>query len=119
MHWRVLSGKVWFKFNFAEHIGIHIFFQNRLSDLYSLCEICGINNPKNIDVERLKELYIKRTKKEVNINMPSLSYETINVDWQNKKEQQISQALHSVILPLTLIKIKREDILLFNYYNNI
>jgi SNF2 family DNA or RNA helicase len=92
--------------------------QNRLSDLYSLCEICGIDNPKNIDVERLKELYIKRTKKEVNINMPSLSYQTINVDWQSKKEQQISQALHSVILPLTFIKIKREDILLFNYYKD-
>ena len=43
------------------------------------------------------KIRIKRTKKEVNINMPSLSYQTINVDWQSKKEQQISQALHSVI----------------------
>ena len=50
--------------------------------------------------------------------MPSLSYQTINVEWQSKKEQQISQALHSVILPLTFIKIKREDILLFNYYKD-
>ena len=36
--------------------------QNRLSDFYSLCKICGIDNPKNVDVERLKELYIKRSK---------------------------------------------------------
>ena len=37
--------------------------QNRLSDFYSLCKICGIEKPKNIDAEKLKELYIKRTKK--------------------------------------------------------
>ena len=40
---------------------------------------------------------IKRTKKEVGLNLPNLKTNTINVDWDNDEEKNLAEDIHSML----------------------
>lgn len=73
--------------------------QNRLTDLYSLYKLLGIpkiqyKNPQN-HTNLIKKYIIKRTKKEVNINIPKTNEKEIFIDWQSESERDIAEELHT------------------------
>ena len=73
--------------------------QNRLSDLHSLYKLLGIpkteyKNPQN-HANLIKKYIIKRTKNEVNLNIPKTNEKKIFIDWQNESERDIAEELHT------------------------
>ena len=79
--------------------------QNGMWDFYSLCEQLNIPSKiykKKDNFEEIKGTYIlKRTKKEVNINIPPKEERMIQVKWGDKEEQNISEQIHSLIPGIT------------------
>ena len=87
--------------------------QNKKSDFYNLCSILKMPasfycDPINAEVIS-KNFILKRTKKQVGINLPSISFNNSLVDWQNKKEMELSKEIHSC-LRLSRIKIKKKKL---------
>lgn len=72
--------------------------QNRIHDLYSLFDILSISNKAYTDINTLcniiKTTVLRRTKKEVGINIPDLTIQRVPIAWKNEKERQISEELH-------------------------
>ena len=73
--------------------------QNRLSDLHSLYKLLGIpkteyRNPQN-HTNLKKKYIIKRTKNEVNLNIPKPNEKKIYIDWQNESERDVAEELHT------------------------
>jgi SNF2 family DNA or RNA helicase len=75
--------------------------QNRKNDFYSLCSILRLPASYYSQSENLIELtrafIIKRTKKQVGINLPELFQKKNIVDWTDKREKELAEELHSVI----------------------
>lgn len=74
--------------------------QNSLTDMYGLCALLGIEQTfytkrEHIDII-INSLILKRTKSQVGIEMPTLTHNTITVQWENNTEKQIAQTLHSL-----------------------
>ena len=73
--------------------------QNSKKDFYSLCDQIGVPNKFYSDEDNLKfiakNMIIKRKKNEVNIYLPNLYQETINVKWSNSSEKILAQEIHS------------------------
>jgi SNF2 family DNA or RNA helicase len=70
--------------------------QNSTDDFYNLCHVLGMESSFYRNKENVVKNYIlKRTKKEVGIEIPDVIEETIVVNWKSKKEQQISEEIHS------------------------
>lgn len=74
--------------------------QNKIGDVYSLCDILGISKDKYYGFDNLKKVSdffkIARTKKDVGIDLPKAKVETITVDWQTDAELTLAKDLHSV-----------------------
>ena len=72
--------------------------QNQKNDFYSLCDIIGIPQSFYKKSENLKELaknfLMKRTKEQVNIEMPKINTKKIDVEWENSDEKELSQFIH-------------------------
>ena len=75
--------------------------QNRKSDFYNLCSI--LNMPasfytKSENLPLLARLYIlKRTKKQVGIEIPDVVLDKNIVNWANKREKEMSEEIHSAL----------------------
>lgn len=75
--------------------------QNRKADFYCLCEQIGIpysyysNNECLIDL--VKRFILKRSKKQVGINLPDLTCETQTVEWGSSAEKNLSENIHSLL----------------------
>lgn len=74
--------------------------QNRKSDFYSLCDVVGMpisfsRNPDNL-LTIARNFIMYRKKCDVNITLPELKVQTINVQWENEDEMSISENLHSM-----------------------
>lgn len=86
--------------------------QNHINDLFSLFDILKISNKVYTDVEKLKNIIstivLKRTKKEVGIQLPQLKVNRINSDWTHSKEQALSEDIHDK-LSFSLLKQKPLD----------
>ena len=73
--------------------------QNRKRDFYNLCSI--LNMPasfytKSENLPLLAQLYIlKRTKKQVGIQIPDAVIDKNIVDWTNKREKELAEEIHS------------------------
>jgi SNF2 family DNA or RNA helicase len=73
--------------------------QNRKRDFYNLCSI--LNMPasfytKSENLPLLAKLYIlKRTKKQVGIQIPDAIIDKNIVDWTNKREKDLAEEIHS------------------------
>lgn len=75
--------------------------QNHINDLYSLFEILGISNKIYTKTDELrtlmKTIVLKRTKKEVGIDLPSVHTARICAKWKNSDEQNLTQTVHNNI----------------------
>ena len=72
--------------------------QNRRQDFYSLCRIIGIPETFYIDpnnAPNIAKLFIlKRTKKQVGIQLPPLQQNTIPINWKSEAERELSEDIH-------------------------
>jgi len=75
--------------------------QNNKKDFYSLCAILKLPTSFYTDSANLKILaksfILKRTKKQVGIQMPDIVCEKEIVDWTNQKEMELSEELHAAM----------------------
>jgi SNF2 family DNA or RNA helicase len=75
--------------------------QNRKSDFYALCAQMGLpeayySNPSNL-THLANSFLLRRTKKEVNITLPTLTIETTEVTWETKEERDLAEDIHSLL----------------------
>jgi SNF2 family DNA or RNA helicase len=91
--------------------------QNRKQDFYNLCSI--LNMPasfytKTENLPLLARLYIlKRTKKQVGIEIPDVVIDKNIVNWTNKREKEMSEEIHSA-LGFSNVSVKEKGCLLVN-----
>lgn len=75
--------------------------QNALRDLISLCAIIKVSNAKNItsfDLDWfIKHFVIKRTKKQVGIDIMPVKAENITVEWETEDEANMAYDLHAML----------------------
>ena len=75
--------------------------QNRKKDFYNLCNILRLPASFYTDIDALKsqarEFILKRTKKQVGIKIADLFIDKNLVNWQNVKEKELSEELHSAL----------------------
>jgi len=75
--------------------------QNSKKDFYSLCALVGLPASFYTDTDNLriltKSFILKRTKKQVGIQMPNIHVDKSVVDWTSKKEMALSEELHSAL----------------------
>lgn len=73
--------------------------QNRRSDFYNLCSILGLPSSFYTNSENLiplaRAFILKRTKKQVGIQIPDVVLSKNIVDWKNKCEMELSEEIHS------------------------
>jgi SNF2 family DNA or RNA helicase len=75
--------------------------QNRKSDFYNLCSILGLptsfyTNSENL-IPLARAFILKRTKKQVGILIPDIVFDKNIVDWNNKREMELSEEIHSAL----------------------
>jgi SNF2 family DNA or RNA helicase len=75
--------------------------QNSKKDFYCLCALIGLPPSFYSDTSNLrilaKSFILKRTKKQVGIQMPNIHVDKYVVDWTSKKEMTLSEELHSAL----------------------
>jgi len=75
--------------------------QNRKKDFYSLCSILRLPASYFTDAANLGDLtnnfLIKRTKKQVGIQMPDIIQDKNIVNWNNSREKNMSALIHSAL----------------------
>jgi SNF2 family DNA or RNA helicase len=75
--------------------------QNSKKDFYSLCALVGLPASFYSETENLrvlaKSFILKRTKKQVGIQMPDIHVDKSVVNWTNKKEMALAEELHSAL----------------------
>jgi SNF2 family DNA or RNA helicase len=75
--------------------------QNKKKDFYSLCAMIRLPASYYTDAENLRPLarafILKRTKKQVGIQMSDIHVENSVVDWLSEKEMQLAEELHSAL----------------------
>jgi len=83
--------------------------QNKKSDFYNLCSILKMTNRFYKNQENItaiaRNFILKRTKKQVGIQLPDVNSTNNLVDWKNKKEMEFSEEIHSA-LPFSKVQIK-------------
>lgn len=89
--------------------------QNRKQDFYNLCSILNLPASfytKSENLPLLARMYIlKRTKKQVGIEIPDVVLDKNIVDWTNKREKEMSEEIHSA-LGFSNVLIKEKNSLL-------
>jgi SNF2 family DNA or RNA helicase len=75
--------------------------QNRKRDFYNLCSILNLpasfyTNSENLPL-LAKQYILKRTKKQVGIQIPDIINDKNIVNWSNKREMEMSEEIHSAL----------------------
>lgn len=74
---------------------------NKLNDIYALCEVLGISSeftPKKKEIKRLFEIYLlRRTKEQVGIALPPIHHHLVKVPWSSESEEEIAKQIHSTM----------------------
>jgi len=76
--------------------------QNNKTDFYNICAVLGVDRGmfrKDEGVsgfEKCRQIVLKRTKREVGIQMADVTCETINITWGNKSEKKLAENIHSM-----------------------
>jgi len=75
--------------------------QNKKQDFYTLCSALKMPASFYTDPENLitiaKCFILKRTKEQVGIDLPEINFKDQSVNWQNSKEQELSQEIHAAL----------------------
>ena len=73
--------------------------QNRKKDFYNLCEVLGLSRSFYTDFELLRanasSFILKRSKKQVGIQMTDVVQEKTIVNWTNSSERELFEEVHS------------------------
>jgi len=73
--------------------------QNKKKDFYNLCEVLGLSRSFYTDLELLRanaaSFILKRTKKQVGIQMTDVVCEKTTVPWTNSIERELFEEVHS------------------------
>jgi len=89
--------------------------QNRKEDFYNLCSILGLPASFYCDKDKRQELlntyYLRRTKKELGIEMPELEIKRRGVEWSSEAEMKLSHDIHAS----SKIADKKSRLKLINY----
>ena len=75
--------------------------QNKKTDFYNLCSMLKMpasfyRDPENFTTIA-RNFILKRTKKQVGIDLADVNSTNNSVDWQNKKEMELSEEIHSAL----------------------
>jgi len=85
--------------------------QNHINDLFSLFDVLKIPNTVYTDVDKLKDIVativLKRTKKEVGIQLPNLHINRVATKWANPTEKQLTEDIHD---RLSFSRLKQKPI---------
>jgi len=91
--------------------------QNSKKDFYSLCSLIRLPTSFYTESENLRTLarafILKRTKKQVGIQMTDIVVDKNMVDWRNSKEMELSEEIHSA-LAFSRVSAKKSDKLIVN-----
>lgn len=73
--------------------------QNNSTDFYNICAVLGIH--KNTFKEKggedkWRKIYLKRTKKEIGLELSDVAFSTININWGNNTEKKLAENIHSM-----------------------
>ena len=75
--------------------------QNSKKDFYSLCEQIGIHNKYYTNPNYLHNIVnnfiLKRTKKEINLDLPEINKIDIAVAWETEEEEMLAKEIHSIL----------------------
>jgi non-specific serine/threonine protein kinase len=86
--------------------------QNKKADFYNLCSMIKMPASFYSDPENLatisRNYILKRTKKQVGIELHDINSINNSVNWQNRKEMELSEEIHSA-LSFSRVKSKRID----------
>ena len=97
--------------------------QNSVKDFYNLCD--AISMPKKfykhlINMPIIAELFIlKRTKKQVGVEIPELIQEKMIIDWKNLREMELSKKIHSVLHFAHIDDLETKNIITESESNNL
>lgn len=73
--------------------------QNSVTDFYGLCAVMGMSQPfyvkKDNMVKIVGRLILKRSKKEVGIDLPPLKRTIVTVPWGSDSEKQMAEDIHA------------------------
>jgi SNF2 family DNA or RNA helicase len=90
--------------------------QNRKQDFYSLCAMIGLPASFYTDNNNLRILarsfILKRTKQSVGINMNDVHINNNIVNWENTKEMELSESIHSALAFSRVTAKKNIDLLI-------
>jgi SNF2 family DNA or RNA helicase len=86
--------------------------QNRIQDFFNLCNLIGFSpkyctDKSNISII-VQHFVLRRTKKDVGINLTPVRQHNIVVSWSDDIEKNISEDLHSLIPSITGITTKKQ-----------
>lgn len=72
--------------------------QNRVSDLYALCDLLGYEKGLYTDDDGLRsildEAMLRRTKKSIGMRLPPMESNTCFLDWEGEIEEDLSSLIH-------------------------
>jgi SNF2 family DNA or RNA helicase len=75
--------------------------QNKKADFYNLCSMLKMPASFYTDPENFttiaRNFILKRTKKQVGIEIPDINSTNDSVDWKNRKEMELSEEIHSAL----------------------
>jgi SNF2 family DNA or RNA helicase len=74
--------------------------QNRRRDFINLCNFVGLPHSYYKEVSNIPNFILKRTKKQVGINLPDVVSDYKVVKWNNGSEKNISHLIHSYVFPV-------------------
>ena len=71
--------------------------QNSVQDLYNLYSVVGVPRPRDLELmpDEHRQLLIRRTKAEANLELPRLTKHIIEVPWGDRSEQDWASDVHS------------------------
>jgi SNF2 family DNA or RNA helicase len=73
--------------------------QNKASDFYALCSVLGFEEDVYTDMVQIRQIIrthlLKRTKKQVGIQLPPIQAEEVVVPWSSDSEKNIAKQIHS------------------------
>lgn len=87
--------------------------QNRITDMYNLCKVLGLTTQILSDLANheiiLSKLILRRTKKQVGIQISDLNISNEIIQWAHQEEKIVAKEIHSQLFPA--IQKTKEDVI--------
>lgn len=82
--------------------------QNNSTDFYNICAVLGIErnvfkaaasagaSKAGAGSDDWRKIYLKRTKREIGLELSDVAFSTININWENNSEKKLAENIHSM-----------------------